>query len=43
MVVQAGAARTLLTRQPKRSEQALLAVESSGHEALTELRACWAY
>jgi signal transduction histidine kinase len=38
MVVQAGAARTLLTRQPKQSEQALLAVESSGREALGELR-----
>jgi signal transduction histidine kinase len=38
MVVQAGAARTLLTRQPKQSEQALLAVESSGREALSELR-----
>jgi signal transduction histidine kinase len=38
MVVQAGAARTLLIRQPKQSEQALLAVESSGREALSELR-----
>lgn len=38
MVVQAGAARTLLTRQPERSLEALLAVEGTGREALSELR-----
>jgi signal transduction histidine kinase len=38
MVVQAGAARTLLSRQPERAAEALLSVEGSGREALTELR-----
>ena len=38
MVVQAGAARTMLNRQPEQSADALRAVESSGREALSELR-----
>lgn len=38
MVVQAGAARRLLDRDPVRSHEALLAVESVGREAVHELR-----
>lgn len=38
MVVQAGAARRLLQRRPERVADALLSVESTGREALTELR-----
>jgi signal transduction histidine kinase len=38
MVVQAGVARRLLGREPGRPGEALLAVESGGREALTELR-----
>jgi signal transduction histidine kinase len=38
MVVQAGAARRLLGRQPERAGEAMLEVEGSGREALTELR-----
>jgi signal transduction histidine kinase len=38
MVVQAGAARTWLRRDVARSEEALLAAESTGREALSELR-----
>jgi signal transduction histidine kinase len=38
MVVQAGAARTLIGTQPQKSIDALLAVEASGRDALRELR-----
>lgn len=38
MLVQAGAARQVLTSSPEDAREALLAVESSGREAMTELR-----
>jgi signal transduction histidine kinase len=38
MIVQAGAARQVLTESPGEAKQALLAVESSGRAAMTELR-----
>jgi signal transduction histidine kinase len=38
MIVQAGAARQVLTESPEQARAALLAVESSGRAAMTELR-----
>jgi signal transduction histidine kinase len=38
MVVQAGGARQLLTRDPGRARDALLAIEQQGREALSDLR-----
>jgi signal transduction histidine kinase len=38
MIVQAGAARQVLTESPGEAREALLAVESSGRAAMTELR-----
>lgn len=38
MLVQAGAARTVLTAAPEKAHQALLAIESGGRAAMSELR-----
>jgi signal transduction histidine kinase len=38
MIVQAGAARKIMTSSPADAEDALLAVEATGREAMTELR-----
>jgi signal transduction histidine kinase len=38
MVIQAGAARKIMNRDPGRAQEALLAVESGGRAAMTELR-----
>jgi signal transduction histidine kinase len=38
MIVQAGAARKILSSSPADAEDALLAVEATGREAMTELR-----
>ena len=38
MIVQAGAARKIMASSPTDAEDALLAVEATGREAMTELR-----